>query len=231
MALIIRIDVDRPYGKRPLPRHIFSRLCSDLYFPKVQALGYLDELKQMLLALNERKARAYVFFRQCTLPPASILKLVDDGKHEVGLHLEDSRSFETFLEEKETLERHVGRPVFAVSKHGSGKVKYGSRHHAPYEPEKYQQWARRTQMKTVFGNLEDPTIEQIRIGGLLFFPSAFWLEPYWRDTARFSEDWLLANAPRRDTVMLVHPENVLESPEITRSFTHLVTHLETRILP
>ncbi len=231
MALIIRIDVDRPYGKHPLPRHVLSRLGSDFYFPKLQALGFLDELKQMLLLLNERQARAYVFFRRCTLPPASILKLMDDGKHEAGLHLEDSRSFETFLEEKETLERHVGRPVFAVSKHGSGKVQYGARHYAPYEPEKYQQWARRAQMKTVFGNLEDPTLEPSRVDGFFFFPSAFWLEPHWRDTARFPDDWLLANAPRRDTVMLVHPENILEDPELTRSFTNLVSHLESKTLP
>ena len=231
MALIIRIDVDRPYGKHPLPRHILSRLGSDFYFPKVPALGFLDELKRMLLVLNERRARAYVFFRRCTLPTASILKLMEDGKHEAGLHLEDSRSFETFLEEKERLERHLGRPVSALSKHGSGKEKYGSRHFAPYEPEKYQEWARRAQMKTLFGNLEDPTLEARRVDGLLFFPSAFWLEPDWRDTARFSEDWLAANAPRRDTVMLVHPENVWESPEITRSFTALATQLETRILP
>jgi hypothetical protein len=156
---------------------------------------------------------------------------MDEGKHEAGLHLENSRSFETFLDEKKTLERHLGRPVFSVSKHGSGKAKHGFRHYPPYEPEKYQDWARRAQMKTVFGNLEDPSLEPARVGGLLFFPSAFWLEPYWRDTGRYSEDWLLANAPRRDTVMLVHPENVWESPEITRSFTRLVTELETRMLP
>ena len=48
MALIVRIDVDRPYGKHPGYRHVLSRLSSDLYFPRIESCGYLDELKWML---------------------------------------------------------------------------------------------------------------------------------------------------------------------------------------
>jgi hypothetical protein len=122
MALIVRIDVDRPYGKSPFLRHVFSRLGSDMiYFPKIQALGYLRELEVLLQMLNEARARSHIFFRRCTLPSKPIFELIDAGGHEIGLHLENSRSFETFSEEKALLERHVGRPVTSVSKHGSGK--------------------------------------------------------------------------------------------------------------
>ena len=67
MALIIRIDVDRPYGKQPILRHMLSRLSSDFYFPKIETLGYLKELRIILQILNERNVRAYIFFRRCTL--------------------------------------------------------------------------------------------------------------------------------------------------------------------
>ena len=80
MALVVRIDVDRPYGKRPLPRHMLSRLSSDYYFPKVEAFGYLRELKEVLCMLNDANAHAYLFFRRCTLPSDSVIKLIDKGK-------------------------------------------------------------------------------------------------------------------------------------------------------
>jgi hypothetical protein len=181
--------------------------------------------------LNEKQARAYAFFRQCTLPSASVLTLLQEGGHEMGLHLENSRSYETFLAEKQTLERHLGRPVLAVSKHGSGGARYGRHHYAPYEPARYVEWAHRAGMKLFLGNLEDPTVAPQRNGGdLLNFPSAFWLEPHWRDTGKFTVDWLISHARQHDTVLLVHPENVLEHPNLIKSFTGLLDVLETKLL-
>ena len=231
MALIIRIDVDRPYGKQPFFRHVLSRMASDLYFPRTQTLGYLEELGIILHALNERNARAYVFFRRCTLPSPGILKLIAQGRHEIGLHLEDSRSYQTFSEEKSILERHIGRPVRAISKHGSGGAKYGLHHHAPYEPDKYVEWARKDGMKVFLGNLEDPSIRPACDGsGLHVFPSAFWLEPAWRDTKTFSVDWLLSQARLSDVVLLIHPENILADWALYGEFVRLAVSLDTRIL-
>jgi hypothetical protein len=207
-----------------------SRVSSNFYFPKIQALGYLTELKTMLQWLNERRARSYVFFRRCTLPSQSILEVLDRGGHEIGLHLEDSRSFETFADEKHSLERHLGRPVTAVSKHGSGRARYGRRHHAPYEPEKYIEWAGRTGMNVFFGNLENPALPAAPAPGVRVFPSAFWLEPAWRDTKAFPTAWLKSHARARDVVMLVHPENVLSSPVLAHEFRGLIGELDTAIL-
>jgi hypothetical protein len=231
MALIIRIDVDRPYGRRPMLRHFLSRLSSDVYFPKIAGFGFLAELKTMLTWLNEERASAYVFFRRCTLPPKSIVSLLDAGRHEIGVHLENSRSFDTFLKETQIVERHFGRKVQAISKHGSGGAKYGLYHHAPYEPEKYVEWAQQASMRVFFGNLQDPTLEPAKASnGLLVYPSAFWLEPDWRDTAKFTVDWLLDRARYQDIVLLVHPENVLAHPGLVDDFKRLINRLEARIL-
>lgn len=230
MALIVRIDVDRPYGKNPIARHVLSRVSSDLFFPRVEAFGYLRELKDILMLLNEHQAPAYVFFRQCTLPTPEIMELLDAGKHEIGLHLENSRSFETFAREKAVLEQHIGRKVRSFSKHGSGGARFGRRHYAPYEADKYINWACQAHMKVFLGNLEDPTLPSARINGSVVFPSAFWLEPHWRDTQTFSVDWLTHRARIQDVVLLIHPENVLESGELTAQLRTLVSQLETKLI-
>lgn len=231
MALIVRIDVDRPYGKQPLIRHIASRLSSDWWLPRISALQYLGELATILQILSQSNARAYAFFRQCTLPSPEIVKLMNEGGHEIGLHLEDSRSFDSFNSERQRLERHIGRRVTAFSKHGSGGAKYGRNHYAPYEPAKYVEWGRQAEMKVFFGNLEDPRIKpHVQNGGLASFPAAFWLEPQWRDTQQYPVKWLLREAETSNIVLLIHPENVLASHELLHQFRTLVSHLETRIL-
>ena len=230
MARIIRIDVDRPFGRSPLIRHCLSRLSSDLCFPRTERLGFLAELQVTLQCLNESSARAYVFFRRCTLPSRPILDMLQIGGHEIGLHLENSRSFDTFADETRMLELHIGKKVVAITKHGSGGAKFGFHHYAPYEPEKYVEWARKASMRLFLGNLQDPTLEPVKANGhLLVFPSAFWLEPHWRDTARFPVDWLLEHARHQDIVLLIHPENILADPGLVGDFRKLIGTLESRI--
>lgn len=227
MALLVRIDVDRPYGRAPLWRHLASRVSSDIGLPTIEAWGYLRELEQMLELLRARRVAAHVFFRGCTLPSRRVLDAIDAGGHRVGLHLEDSRSFDTFLAEKNTLERRAGRAVTSMSKHGSGGHKYGRRHHAPYEPEKYLQWAAKAGVDLVLGNLEDPTLPGERPSPRVrWFPAAFWLEPHWRDTRRFDVPWLVERAKRHDVVLLVHPENVFADRALTADFLRIVESCE-----
>ncbi|MGZ4383667.1 MAG: hypothetical protein ACXVY3_03635, partial [Gaiellaceae bacterium] len=125
---------------------------------------------------------------------------------------------------------HVGRKVLALSKHGSGVSRLGLRHYAPYEPDRYAEWAESASMRLFLGNLEDPSLGRSEAGnGLLIFPSAFWLEPSWRDTARFTPDWLVAHARETDVVLLVHPENVFAQPRLIEDFRNLVSTVESRI--
>ena len=231
MALIVRIDVDRPYGKQGVVRHVASRIGSDYALPRMEWLGYLDELKTILRILNAQGRPAHVFFRKCTYPSPAVCELMEAGNHQFGLHLEDSRSAETFAEELGSLERALGRPVAAFSKHGSGRLRLGRHHFPPYEPEKYRGWAQEAGMKVFLGNLEDPQLRPSEANGLLWFPSAFWLEPHWRDTQKFPIEWLLREAAERDVVMLLHPDNVTSSPEIMREFLMAIEKLDAAILP
>ncbi len=231
MALIVRIDVDRPYGKEGLARHVASRFSSDYYLPRMEWLRYLDELKTILRILNANGRSAHVFFRKCTHPSAAVCELMEAGKHRFGLHLENSRTAETFDEELAWLRRALGRPVTAFSKHGSGRLHLGRNHYPPYEPERYLSWAKQAGMRFFFGNLEDPRILPREDSGLLYFPSAFWLEPHWRDTQKFPIEWLLREAAERDVVMLLHPDNVTSSPAIMREFLMAVEKLDTTVLP
>jgi hypothetical protein len=229
MALIVRIDVDRPYGKHPAWRHILSRAASDLYFPPLEQFGYLKELEKILRLLNERSVRAHVFFRRCTTPSPRIRGLLKAGAHEIGLHLENSRSFESFQSEKSWLERETGITIRTFSKHGSGGARFGRRHYAPYEPDKYAEWARRSSMRAFLGNDQDPTIAPEIEDGLHIYPSAFWLEPHWRDVNRFDVAWLSVEVATHDIVLLIHPENVLEDSHLTAQFAALVSTLPTRL--
>ena len=129
------------------------------------------------------------------------------------------------------LERHIGRPVTSISKHGSGKRKHGFHHYAPYEPDKYILWAKKSGMKVFLGNLEDPTIPPSKAErDLKIYPSAFWLEPSWRDTRRFPVNWLLSQGRMSDVVLLMHPDNVLADPSLTEDLSGLLSSLETRLL-
>jgi hypothetical protein len=231
MALIVRIDVDRPYGKQGIVRHVASLLSSDYFLPRTTWLGYLDELRAILRILNANGKSAHVFFRKCTYPTPEVRELMESGGHQFGLHLENSRSAETFLEELRSLEKQLGRRVVAFSKHGSGRLHLGRHHYAPYEPERYLPWARQAGMRFFLGNLEDPNLKPLQDGELLYYPSAFWLEPHWRDTKKFPIKWLLSEAAERNVVMLLHADNVTASPEIMRDFLTAIEKLETAVLP
>jgi hypothetical protein len=231
MALLVRIDVDRPYGKQGILRHVASRLASDYSLPRMPGLRYLDELKTILSILNANGKSAFVFFRKCSYPSPEVCDLMETGGHRFGLHLENSRSAESFHEELDRLQQELGRKVEAFSKHGSGRAKLGRDHFAPYEPGKYLDWGKQAGLKFFFGNLEDPQLRPAQHGGLLCFPSAFWLEPHWRDTKRFPIEWLLNEATERDVVLLLHADNVTANPEITREFRTAIETLKTTVYP
>lgn len=231
MALIVRIDVDRPYGQQGVVRHIASRVASDYFLPRMEWLRYLEELKTILGILNANGRPAYVFFRKCSYPSEEVRALMAAGNHVYGLHLENSRSEETFREELESLEQNLGFAVSAFSKHGSGRYRYGWHHFAPYQPERYLPWARRAGLRFFFGNREDPRLQPVEDGGLLVYPSAFWLEPQWRDKQKFPLDWLLREARQRHIVLLLHADNVTSDPEVMREFRIAVETLDAVILP
>jgi len=85
-------------------------------------------------------------------------------------------------------------------------------------------------MHLFLGNLQDPELAAAKTDdSLLVFPSAFWLEPHWRDTKHFTVNWLLDHARYQDVVLLVHPENVLAHLGLVADFRHLIGTLESKV--
>ncbi|HEY0088848.1 MAG TPA: hypothetical protein VGB37_08390 [Candidatus Lokiarchaeia archaeon] len=230
MSLILRIDVEHPYGKKPLFNHMLSRISSDLYFPKIELFKYLNDLKVILKLLNQINARSYIFFRRCTMPTSTVLELIDKGNHIIGLHLENSRSFNTFKRELGYFAKKLNHKIYVFSKHGSGKKRYGLYHYAPYDPKKYVEWGKRLKMKIFFGNLENPTSKDYYDESLLVFPSAFWLEPFWRNTKKFNIDWLINEAYKRDVVLLIHPNALVLDKDIKEDFFFIINKIPTKII-
>jgi hypothetical protein len=231
MALVVRIDVDRPYGKQGFVRHVASRVAADLWLPRISWLRYLAELETILRILGEHGRQSFVFFRKCSYPSDTICRLMESGGHQFGLHLENSRTEETFTEELASLQRALGRPISAFSKHGSGDMKLGLHHDYRYQPDRYLPWARKAGIKYFYGNWEDPRLRPSEEGGLVYYPSAFWLEPTWRDKTKFPIEWLLEQASQRDVVLLLHADNVTADPEIMREFLVVVKNLESTLTP
>jgi hypothetical protein len=231
MAVILRIDVDSPYGKKNFINHVFSRLTSDLYLPPILMFPYLEYLNDFINYLNNRNIQGYFFFRKCTLPTIKTLNLLKKGKHIIGLHLENSRSFETFKNEVDIIKSHTKSKVEVFSKHGSGKYKYGLHHYPLYEPEKYLEWGSKLGMKIFLGNLEDPTIPfSYTNNNMLFFPAAFWLEYSWRNIILFDINWLIQESKNRNIVLLIHVENVLYNKLFLNEFETIIRNTKIRII-
>src|ERR1035438_3758167 len=94
MPLILRVDVDKPYGNSNLFTKIVSKLTEDYYFPKINSL-YLEHIADFIELCNSNNIRGYFYHRQCTIPNKKIIKMLMDGKHKYGLHAENTKSFET----------------------------------------------------------------------------------------------------------------------------------------
>src|ERR1041385_3333452 len=107
MPLILRFDVDKPYGNAGLLRRVMSKLVEDYWFPRLDAFGYLSHLAAFLRYCNEQKIQGLFYFRLCTLPNDEIKTLLKQGNHKVGFHAENTRSFETFSDELKSFKDSV----------------------------------------------------------------------------------------------------------------------------
>jgi hypothetical protein len=230
VSIILRIDVDRPYGQRNILLKSLSKITSELSIPRITLNFYLKDLKEILKYLNDNNIRAYIFFRKITIPNQRIMDLITYGKHICGLHLENSRSFNYFINEINYLEKKTGRKIETFSKHGSGKYKYGLNHYVPYEGEKYVKWGLKYGIKLFFGNGEDPAIASQKIDKLIYFPSAFWLEPYWRDTKKYTPEWLIKESKKRDLVLLFHPDNVMKDENILKTLKFILKNSDNTVI-
>lgn len=223
MALILRVDVDKPYGRAGLFRKVISKLAEDYWFPdKVQALGYLSHLADFLQFCNSENISGFIYHRICTSPDDKIKKLLQQGGHKIGLHAENTRSFELFSQELENCKKQATPLVVnSFTKHGSGELKLGRHHYPPYEPEKYKEWAAKTGIPFYFGNgICSSEAELYEKEG--FFANMFWIEREYRHPDFFDFSKLIAAAKKQDIPVLIHPSNYNASPIVAEDFKLLV---------
>jgi hypothetical protein len=111
ISLKIRIDVDYPYP---------SRLRSFIYTALAIKVGkdYLKNSKIITRMINESKenVKACWFFTPKTIPDKELLRLLDNEKHEIGLHVINDP-----YAELKTLEEATGKKVNYYTVHGTAR--------------------------------------------------------------------------------------------------------------
>ena len=205
MALILRIDVDKPYGRKNLKQKILSKLREDLWFPPFSLLGYLRDLRNILYFLDEFAINAHLFFRTCTLPKKKYLNGPLLDKHQLGLHAENTRSLESFKRELRYVQKYFEpRKICSFTKHGSGNWKGGRNHYPSYEPDKYLEWGNDVGVPFLFGNLEDfaETCEPHKVNH--FYPGAFWIDRPYTNLEYFDLKKVIEKAKVRNIVVIMH---------------------------
>ncbi len=222
MSLILRVDVDKPYGRHTLPRKIFSKIKED-YFPDFPIkIGYLSHLKQFIQFCSQNKVQGHFYHRICTAPDAETLAMQADGQHVAGLHLENSRSKETLKAEIDQLQSKIKNiTIDTFSKHGSGTYKLGKYHYAPYEPLKYKQWASELGLKYPSGNgIAETAVDLYANDG--YYENLFWLEPYYRAPKFNKLTDVVEAAKSGDVTVLIHPCNFVADKQTKEDFETLV---------
>lgn len=112
-ALItLRIDVDYPYPSRI---RSFAYTASGINFGK----DYLRNSKIIARMINEspRDVKAYWFFTPKTIPDMELLKLLDNSRHEIALHIANNPH-----EELKLLEEKTGRKINYYTVHGTARL-------------------------------------------------------------------------------------------------------------
>ncbi len=221
MALILRIDVDKPYGNSSLFKRIISKFSEDVLILRCHGMGYLSHLKKLILFCNEQKIQGYFFHRICTAPTAEIIELYKSGGHIAGLHAENTRSYETFSAELNSLSKLTGQRTESFTKHGSGDLKLGKYHYAPYEPEKYSEWAKTSGCRFHFGNLAIDKAENLTCKND-FYPYMFWIDKEYRYSGLDKIEDVTELAKTKDVPVLIHPCEFITSQTARNDFEKLV---------
>jgi hypothetical protein len=111
VLLKLRIDVDYPY-----PSRIKSFVCTA--FNIKIGKDYLKNPKILARMINEspRKVKAYWFFTPQTIPDKELLRLLDNDRHEIALHIANNP-----YKELKMLERVTNRKISYYTIHGTAR--------------------------------------------------------------------------------------------------------------
>jgi hypothetical protein len=222
MSVILRIDVDRAYENRILH---YMRVNQEL-FSGLDSLGYLESCKEVIKDLDDRGIKASIFFQPFTVPNKKFAdELMKDG-YSVGLHAVHTKNYKDFLDDLNKIAKRFGGKVYGFTKHGSGRFKLSRRHDPNYDTEKFIEYGKKSNLKYFLGNRENPEEKEKIVDGVLYFPSAFWLNRNYRED-KFTIEWLADESVDRDIIVLIHPEDVVGGTElIVQEYERILDRME-----
>ena len=221
MPAILRIDVDTAYQNRILN---YARVNKELFLG-IDSLGYLKSCKLIADDLFERGITASFFFLPFTLPSRTFVQELMKEGHNVGLHAVHTKEYTDFSADIHRASKSLGK-ILGFTKHGSGRFKLSRSHDPNYNSDKFIDFARMSNLKFFLGNGENPDEGWQYKDGVLYFPSAFWLNRNYRED-NFTVDWLVKASRDRDVVVLMHPEDVMEGTNLmTREYERIMGKVE-----
>lgn len=221
MAIILRVDVDKPYGNHTIIRKIASKVVED-FIPNFNIKhGYLSHLKEFIRYCNSKGVVGTFFHRICTLPDKETLGLLSDSGHVIGLHLENSRNKDTFIMELDLMKSKLNLNINTFSKHGSGVYKLGKYHYPKYEPEIYKNWAYEYKINYPSGN-GIPLKPEDLFSVDDYYEYVFWIESKYRNSNFNDLTELIQIAKFKDIVVLIHPCNFLSDENTRKEFDNLI---------
>lgn len=224
MPLILRIDVDKPYGNHTLIRKLASKFFEETAFP-CPLVGYLDHLKDFLTIIDEQNIPAIFYFRICTLPGQQLITSMLSRGHRIGWHAENTRSLVSFKAELEIFKAKTGIMPHSFSKHGSGVRKLGRYHYPPYEMEKYIDWSKQTGIPFFFGN--DPYTKESK-SLKNFHKEIFWIEKNYRNEDFKEIKEVIERAQNESVPIITHPENIIRDVTCKKDFLELINESKAK---
>ncbi|RJO60854.1 hypothetical protein C4544_04225 [candidate division WS5 bacterium] len=224
MPLVLRVDVDKPYGRENIIQKVLSKIREDYWFPPLVSLGYLSHVKKFLKFLESENIHAHIYFRRCTLPPKEWLGTSILSQHSIGHHAEDTRSFEALASEYEIIQKYM-RPIKIASfnKHGSGNLKLGRYHYPLYEPDQYREWGQELGVPFLFGN-EELVSRSIPYPEYIgYYPNMYWIDRTYNESEQLNLEEIVKLATDRNIIVIIHPANYIADKQVERRMKELVS--------
>lgn len=223
MSLVLRVDVDKPYGRANIIEKVLSKVSESYWLPSISAIGYLKHLKIFLTFLSEHNIRAHIYFRKCTLPPNTWFNESLLDRHMIGLHAENTRSYDTLSRELDEMQKYF-HPIniSSFTKHGSGTWKSGRHHYPAYEPDKYLKWAERLENPFMFGNEEVYDVNGFHEENN-YYPGMFWIDRYFSNGKTPDFQWIINYARDRNVIVIIHPSNFVADKRVKANMQKLIS--------
>jgi len=228
MVAILRHDVDSAYVNE-LRFGKLTRLCVTNmnrlnvrfgnFLPGIPRLEYLHDAERLFEAEKSLGIKSTWFFRRRTRPHRDFARRLLRHGCEIAFHADRTHEESIFLKD---LRWTVGDnwPV-GFSKHGSARnqLEAEERGCEIYDASECLGLAIRHGFKYFAGNGTDPEQSFRVIGGVVYFPGAFWMFPGYMQDTKYTLEWLIRNHRDTDVVVLIHP----------REYTDLYPRVKERI--